>query len=163
MRIAIPLMGSRIAPRLCFAQDLLLVQAENGEVHEQERVHVGRLPGPWAFLEWFERQRVDLVLCCGVNRQASSSLGARGVQVIWGLTGEADQVVADFLGGQLDKYAPGSVGPDLGTGRGFGPGGARGQAGRRGRGRGGGRGRGQGGGRGGGRGAGPGSGAPQGS
>ena len=104
------------------------MQAEDDQLEESQQVHVGRLPGPWAFLKWFERQQVDVVLCCGVNRQASATLEARGVTLIWGLTGEAEQIVADYLSGQLvaPDESPCAVQRSLGRqrrsrGRGSGP------------------------------------------
>jgi len=106
MRIAIPLIGTRVAPRLCLARDVLVLETTDGELRAQRQIHVGRLSDPWAFLEWLAQQAIDLVLCCGVTRQACATLSARGVHVVWGLTGEAEQIAADFLAGRLSASEP---------------------------------------------------------
>ena len=118
MNIAVPMMGIRVAPRLCFAQDILLVRAADGAASELKQVHVGPLSDPWAFIEWVERQQVEVVLCCGVNRQACATLDARGITVIWGLTGEAELVVSEYLEGQLSgTRVPGKPGVHCGRGQ----------------------------------------------
>jgi len=101
-RIAVPLLGTRIAPRLCHAQDLLIVSTADGEVGERQQINVGESGGVWAFVDWFCRQQIDLVLCCGVNAQAQKTLNARGVEVVSGLTGEAEEVVSEYLTGTLE-------------------------------------------------------------
>ena len=155
MKITVPVMGTRIAPRLCFARDFLIVRAEAGEAQDQQRVSVGQFPMLSAFVDWITQQGIEAVLCCGANRWAITALESKGVEVIWGLTGEAEERIKAYLGGTLTNEIPirrirsdgsGEGGDGMGMsgtgpgGRGRGPGAGGGNRGGRGAGGGGGRG-----------------------
>ena len=103
MKIAVPVLGTRIAPRLCYAVDFLIVRAEDGKALDQQIMTVGQFPRINAFVDWIAQQGIKAVLCCGGNRQALAALETRGVEVIWGLTGEAEERVGAYLSGALNS------------------------------------------------------------
>ena len=106
MKIAVPVLGTRIAPRLCFTRDFLIVEAVGREAQGQQRVSVGEFPMLSAFVDWITQQGVGAVLCCGANRWAITALESKGVEVIWGLTGEAEERIKAYLDGTLNNKIP---------------------------------------------------------
>jgi len=109
LKIAVPLFENRIAPRLCFAREILFfsIDAEKKDTsnvqlkyHTENTEKIIEIDYGMSFLDltkWLKNQAVDIVLCCGINRQASYLLQAMGIEVVQGLTGEARQVIEDFL------------------------------------------------------------------
>jgi predicted Fe-Mo cluster-binding NifX family protein len=102
VKIAVPLFGTRIAPRLCFATELLLVLAGDSEAMDCRNLNVGQFPDHQSFVNWVVQQGIGVVLCCGVNHRTSAELVSRGIQVVCGLTGESTEVVRAYLDGTLD-------------------------------------------------------------
>jgi predicted Fe-Mo cluster-binding NifX family protein len=137
MKIAIPLFGTRVSPRIEFAPEFLLVEPDAGEGHVRERIPVAH----WSPAERAARLAglgVGVVICGGISRFLAEQLASQGIQVYSWVSGEVDHALQCFLTGQLESGVM------------AGPGGACGRwqircGGRRGRGAGGGRGRGRGG------------------
>jgi predicted Fe-Mo cluster-binding NifX family protein len=75
-------------------------------MREWRHIRIGDPPCMWELLERISREGVDVVICCGVNRQASALLDSQGVQVLWGITGEAEEVVSAYLDGRLNEPGP---------------------------------------------------------
>ena len=99
MTIAVPVLNHRIAPRLCFARDILVFSAPGyGTLQGSEKiVSLEVQPTFLEFAKFLKEQGVEVVLCCGVNRQARYLLEAMGMEVVTGLTGDAREVAQAFL------------------------------------------------------------------
>ena len=66
MRIAIPLFGTRVSPRMEYAQEILLVDQENPGEISKERIPIGH----WHPLERSDRLvglGVDVLICGGIG------------------------------------------------------------------------------------------------
>jgi predicted Fe-Mo cluster-binding NifX family protein len=101
MKLAIPVFGTRIAPRLDHAQYLLFLTVENGKV-------VGKQPKQtpsWTTaerLQLMKSQGIDVVICGGVDLQSQHLLRASGMELYFWITGEVDDAIASFLKGDLE-------------------------------------------------------------
>lgn len=102
MKIAIPLFGTRIAPRFdCFC-GFLVVTARNGEVISQEELPAG----PWTRLEKIRKLTelgVDTLVCGGIDRASERHLSHSGVMIYSWITGEAEDALICLLRGELES------------------------------------------------------------
>ena len=103
MLVAVPLFGSDVAPRFCFADRLLLAKVEDGAVE---------IVGPVALASasWTERLQalagrgVDVVLCGGFNARMLPYARGLGLRVYWGLTGDAEALIRRLAAGELEDH-----------------------------------------------------------
>jgi hypothetical protein len=98
--VGIPLFGTEVSPRFCFADTILVVEVDRGR---EARRFITSLGDPW-----LPKRVADLatlgvrVLLCGAfNRAYLPTAGRLGIQVITGVSGEAENALSAFLGGQL--------------------------------------------------------------
>ncbi len=98
--VGIPLFGTEVSPRFCFADSILVVEVARGRA---ERRFITSLGDPW-----LPRRVADLatlgvrtLLCGGFNRTYLPTANRLGIQVITGVSGEAELALAAFLGGRL--------------------------------------------------------------
>lgn len=118
MRVALPVFGEDVAPRFCFARELLVVDLDDDQ-HETGRRFV--LFGPE---QWGERIRllhdlgVEVLLCGGFNRRLQPMADQAGIRVLWGQRGEAETILAAFREGKIDPPAQLQQGRARGRGRG---------------------------------------------
>lgn len=100
MVFAIPLFGDEVAPRFCFAPELLVVEVDGGEVVGRARVSMVGLP--WPERLWLlESRHVELLLCGGLDRRVMPVVRGLGVRVVFGLVGDAEELIARLLRGEL--------------------------------------------------------------
>jgi predicted Fe-Mo cluster-binding NifX family protein len=104
-RIGIPLFGSEVSPRFCFAETILVVEVEQGK---EGRRFVTSLGDPWlpGRVAELAAMGVRTLLCGGFNRAYLPTADRLGIQIITGVSGDAEGVLASFLRGQL---IPGST------------------------------------------------------
>ncbi len=132
MKVAVPLFGTRVAPRFGFADQLLLAEISNGRV---DRTTVIALVAAG----WHDRLTglrdlgVELILCGGFNRRFEPLAQNLGISIIAGLAGDASDLVETYARGEelpvarcCRQGAPGWFGPRRG-GRGRGKGGPKGR------------------------------------
>ena len=101
MRIAIPIYGERISPRIDCASSFLIVEAESGSLDD---VHEVQTKGP-ELSELFAlllQERIDVVVCGGIRREDRLALETAGIEVNWGWVGEVKDVLKSFASGQRD-------------------------------------------------------------
>jgi predicted Fe-Mo cluster-binding NifX family protein len=97
MRVAIPTFGDEVAPRFCFARELLVVEVDGGSVGERRRYV---LSGTWSErIKTLSELGVGVLLCCGFNRNLLPMAGDVGLTVIWGLQGDVNAILDDYVGG----------------------------------------------------------------
>mgnify|MGYP005658011101 CR=1 FL=1 len=102
MRIAVPLFGTRISPRLDCAAAFLLVESDGGEVSDMRTVR----PPDDTKVNWQRELTglgVDTLLCGGIHRQDFFALRQQGLRVFAGHSGEALEFVKRLLSGDLDE------------------------------------------------------------
>lgn len=98
--VGIPLFGSEVSPRFCFADTILVVEVERGR---EERRFITSLGDPWLPKRVAELATLGVrtLLCGAFNRAYLPTANRLGIQVITGVSGEAEDALAAFLGGRL--------------------------------------------------------------
>ena len=100
MKIAIPLFSSRVSPRFGCETEILIVDiANHQEINRQKFSTVGLgIPQRIALLSSLA---IDILICGGIDIFCLRSLLGRGLQIIPGVIGEADEALNCFLSGKL--------------------------------------------------------------
>lgn len=105
MRVAVPVFGEDVAPRFCFAREMLVVDLEEGRETGRRFVMFGN--GRWAQrIRLLEDLGVDVLLCGGFNRRLQPAAEQAGIRVLWGQRGEAEAILEAYRAGTLDPPAP---------------------------------------------------------
>ncbi len=100
---AIPLFGSRVAPRCLFASSMLVVSVTEGEVHMSRTVSTENLD-EYRWLEQLLDLEVDVIVCGGISPELSKLLNDYGIKVICNVAGEAEEVLHAFAEGRLQPW-----------------------------------------------------------
>ena len=100
MKLAIMLYGTRVSPRFGYSQVALLVEVSNRQEIRRNTVEVGKYY-PEQIPELLGREGVELVISGGMNHHFQNLFRLRGIEVIWGIIGEADDVLTAFRSDQL--------------------------------------------------------------
>jgi predicted Fe-Mo cluster-binding NifX family protein len=100
MKIAIPIFGKRISPRFDFSPEMWIIEVEKGEVVREEKLSIGNLNIPQR-LEQIASNRVDRVICGGIDGFSRNELGCRGIDVVQDVIGDAEIVFDLFMRGRL--------------------------------------------------------------
>ena len=77
-----------------------LYQVENDAVIASRVVETGD-SGHGALAGFLKAQNVDVLICGGIGGGAQMALAEAGIKLYGGVHGDADEVVTDFLAGQL--------------------------------------------------------------
>lgn len=102
MKIAIPVFGSRIAPRFDCSRSLLVIAAENGEVISQQELPAA--PGtPLGKVRQLTELGVDTLVCGGIDRTSWEQLNLSDVRIYAWITGEAEDAITCLLKGDLES------------------------------------------------------------
>ncbi|KPJ91978.1 MAG: hypothetical protein AMS18_08280 [Gemmatimonas sp. SG8_17] len=107
MRVAIPRMGESVAPCFEYCATMALFTISGSAVTDQ-------IDFPLHSREPFDRvrllrdQKIDTIICGGVQRHYEDALRASGIQVISWVSGSVDDLLGLFLRGQL---VPGTGNP----------------------------------------------------
>jgi predicted Fe-Mo cluster-binding NifX family protein len=100
MKLAIPLYGTRVSPRFGYSQQIMIVELDDRRRAGGKTLEVqDHFPEQIPELLW--REGVEIVISGGMNRYFQDLFRSRGIQVIWGIIGEAEEVVAAFVAGRL--------------------------------------------------------------
>lgn len=100
MKLAIMLYGTRVSPRYGYSQGALVVELDGQREIGRKTLGVERYY-PEQVPQILGNEGVELVISGGMNQYFQSLFTAQGVQVIWGIIGEAEEVLAAFKAGQL--------------------------------------------------------------
>ena len=100
MKIAIPIFGNRVSPRFDFSPEIWVIEVERGKVVGQEKLSTANLNLPQR-LEQITSNRVDKVICGGIDGLSRNQLGSRGIDVVQDVIGDADIVFGLFMRGRL--------------------------------------------------------------
>lgn len=100
MHVAIPLFGREVAPRFGCADEFLIAKIEDGHVSGECSKH--RVPRGWLKrINYLSALGIDTILCCGFRGQFVPLARSMGIDVITGLIGDAQTVLADCASGEL--------------------------------------------------------------
>ena len=109
MRVALPLFGTDLSPRFCFASEVLIVTQDGrngGETQPREKLSLDGLGWPDR-LERLAARHVDVLLCGGFPRVFLDRATGLGIQVQVGLGGDAERVLDAFRRGALREVSIG--------------------------------------------------------
>ena len=100
MRIGIPLLNGRVAPRCNIADGLMLVTLRRGQI-DRSRIIPPEGQSWQEFLSQISAQGVDTLVCGGISRDGKEGLLARGVTVIENVACTTEEVLAAMAAGCL--------------------------------------------------------------
>jgi predicted Fe-Mo cluster-binding NifX family protein len=100
MKLAIPLYETRVSPRFCYSQGVLIVE-NNGQQEIRRKILGLEKYHPEDIPEILSKEGVEIVISGGMNHYFQNLFRTRGIQVIWGIIGEPDDALAAFKAGKL--------------------------------------------------------------
>ena len=103
MKLAIMLYGTRVSPRYGYSQGVLIVEVDNRGESARRTLEIGEYY-PEKVPELLSKEGVEVVISGGMNQYFQDLFRLHGIDVIWGIIGEANDALAAFRDGQL---APG--------------------------------------------------------
>lgn len=92
MKVAIPINGDRIAPRLPLAKEVIIVEVRGGREIQREKVDISLLH-PVEIADFFVSQGVTRVIAGGVDWYLLEMLRMHNIEVTWGIIGDVDDVL----------------------------------------------------------------------
>jgi predicted Fe-Mo cluster-binding NifX family protein len=102
MTIAIPIYGTRVLPRFGFARDMMLVTVEDGRIVAHKQIELlPQFDAPLAPM--LAAEQVSVVICGGIHPRFQEMLREQGINVVWGVVGEWQEVVQAYLHGTLQS------------------------------------------------------------
>lgn len=103
MKIAIPRMGESVAPCLAYSATIAIFTVEDGEIVDQLDFPISSRE-PLDRIRLLRDQKVDTIICGGVQDVYEDLVRASGIRLISWVTGDIEDLITRFLGGKL---APG--------------------------------------------------------
>jgi len=106
MKVAIPIWQGKVSSVFDFADELLLIELENGIEKSRNEVSLTEQSGP----ERTARLRqldVQVLICGAISRPLADMLNGAGIEVLPFVTGSVEQVMAAYKTGKLSlpQYA----------------------------------------------------------
>ena len=96
MKVAIPINNDRVAPRLPLAKEVIIVDLQGKKEMGRYKVNIALLH-PMEIPDFLASQGVTKVIAGGVNWHLQEMLRVHNIEVIWGIMGDVDEVLAFFL------------------------------------------------------------------
>ena len=100
MKVAIPLYGNRVSPRFEYTGDFLIVEFQGKKEIDREALTM-EINHPARMADRLVKEGVSVVLSGGMNPHFQEQFRMRNIAVIWGLIGDADDVLATYLDDQV--------------------------------------------------------------
>ena len=114
MKVAIPRMGETVAPCFEYCATMAIFDVTDSGAVEQVDFPL-RSREPFDRVRLLKDQKVDTVICGGMQAFYEDLLKAGGFEVISWVSGSVDELLALFIRGKLESGTelPGGCGPDL--------------------------------------------------
>lgn len=100
MKIAVTYGNGLIFQHFGHTPQFKIYDAENGTILSTQVIDTGS-SGHGALAGLLQQLRVEVLICGGIGGGAQAALAQAGIRLYGGVTGDADDAVADFLAGQL--------------------------------------------------------------
>ncbi len=100
-RILIPLMGDFVAPRFDLAPEALIVTMDDEGRIMEERTLVMSRPSPEALCQLITTERINILVCCGIEDEFYQYLIWKKVQIYDSTIGSYIEVVRRLKDGTL--------------------------------------------------------------
>lgn len=96
MKVAIPINNDRVAPRLPLAKEVIIVDLQGKREMGRDKVNIALLH-PMEIPDFLASQGVTKVIAGGVNWHLQEMFRVHNIEVIWGIMGDVEEVLAFFL------------------------------------------------------------------
>jgi len=96
VRIAIPLFGTRVAPRCTGASRIMVAVVEDGEVISRSIYRAGKGEAS-ELLDFISEHQVETIICGAARSAFKREAAAMGVNILTDESGESEEVLARFL------------------------------------------------------------------
>lgn len=96
MKVAIPINGDRIAPRLPLAKEVIIVEFQGKREMGRDKVNISLLH-PIEIPDFLASQGVTQVIAGGVDWHLQEMLRLNNINLTWGIMGDVDEVLAFYL------------------------------------------------------------------
>ena len=100
MKLAIMLYGTRVSPRFGYSQEVMIIEVDGKEEIRRNTLDVAAYY-PEQIPIALSKEGVEVVISGGMNKHFQDLFRLQGIQVIWGIIGEANDALAAFKAGQL--------------------------------------------------------------
>jgi predicted Fe-Mo cluster-binding NifX family protein len=100
MKVAIMLYGTRVSPRFGYSQGVMVVEVSAHQEIRRKTLETDAYY-PEQIPTVLGNEGVEVVISGGMNKQFQDLFRSQGIQVIWGIIGEANDALAAFRDGQL--------------------------------------------------------------
>ena len=104
MKIAVTYKDGNVFQHFGHTEEFKMYNVENGAVVSSEVVSAAG-SGHGMLAGFLKNHGVQILICGGIGGGARNALGAQGIMLYPGASGDADQQVANFIAGQL-AYDP---------------------------------------------------------
>ncbi len=104
MRLAVTYEGEMVGQHFGRTEQFKIYDVENGEILSSKVIDTNGT-GHGALAGFLRAAEVETLICGGIGMGARNALAGVGIQLLPGVSGQADQVVKDYLAGQLN-YDP---------------------------------------------------------
>ena len=109
MRLAIPVWNNKVSPVLDTANRLLVVEVQGCKEVSRFETFLGEQGFLYRCFR-LHAMGVDLLICGALTRAFQENLKSNGIEVVQGVSGEAEKVLGAYLDGSLmqsDLFMPG--------------------------------------------------------
>ena len=100
MKVAIMLYGTRVSPRFGYSQGVMVVDVSGHQEIRRKTLETQDYY-PEQIPVVLSKEGVEVVISGGMNNYFQDLFRSQGIQVIWGIIGEANDALAAFRNGQL--------------------------------------------------------------
>lgn len=100
MKLAIMLYGTRVSPRFGYSQEVMIIEVDGKEEVRREILKVDDYY-PEQIPVVLGNEDVKVIISGGMNIHFQNLFRSQGIQVIWGIIGEASDALTAFRDGQL--------------------------------------------------------------
>ena len=100
MKVAIMLYGTRVSPRFGYSQGVMVVEVSGHQEIRRKTLETQDYY-PEQIPVVLGKEGVEVVISGGMNNYFQDLFRSQGIQVIWGIIGEANDALAAFRNGQL--------------------------------------------------------------
>ena len=100
MKLAVMLYGTRVSPRFGYSQAVMIVEVSGHQEIRRKTLETDDYY-PEQIPVVLGKEGVEVVISGGMNKHFQDLFRFQGIQVIWGIIGEADDVLATFSSGEL--------------------------------------------------------------
>lgn len=101
MKIAMPYLEGRVNEHFGASHEFIVFEAENGKILNRKILTNEISHNHGGLAHMLRTEGVDIVIAGGIGQPMAYALRQRGLEVITGVSGEAESVAADFFSGQL--------------------------------------------------------------